>query len=106
MSEHTPGPWKVRDRFKVYAGSYYVGTTQAYGGLPEHIMAQDEANARLIVHAVNCHDEMLAAIRVARGALVSISDSLGYGHPADFTDAIAIDAMQTLNSVIAKAEDV
>jgi hypothetical protein len=50
--------------------------------------------------------ELLAAIRVARGALVSISDSLGNGHPADFTDAIAIDAMQTLNTVIAKAEDV
>ena len=61
----TPRPWKVGTRnpgrvmtdFKVIAQTDFIDES--------HPTSEHEANARLIVRAVNAHDELLAACKLA-----------------------------------------
>lgn len=58
-TKHTPGPWRVGD-----AGATVFGPKKPDGSLPEIIASRLKGdNARFIVRAVNCHDELLEALR-------------------------------------------
>lgn len=80
----TPGEWKVRGRYDVYAAvGTYVGTTRANNPeeMPENFRAIDEANAELIAEAGTTYNacgltpsELLAKVREAQAALISIGE--------------------------------
>lgn len=69
----TPRPWRVDDEFSVVAEcGPVIATVLSYSDFPcvdeedeEACDAEARANAALIVHAVNCHDELVAALKSA-----------------------------------------
>lgn len=105
-ARHTPGPWSVIDN------SWEVSTVYGPDGETvaecpiNSIVTEDtqfeheavkEANARFIVHAVNCHDDLLAA---AIYAVQQLAD----GDEADIdSDGDEICPFERLCAAIAKA---
>ena len=101
-TKHTPGTWKVEGQsnglFSVYGNA---------GNAPETplLVAQDlrEANARYIAKAVNCHAELL-------GALKELEALRKMPHPSGDLDAAVAyrqrerDAVALSKAAIAKAE--
>lgn len=71
MSKHTPGPWRRGNPTLVVAPittsalAYANGTDGRVASTETGHRPKDEreANARRIVLAVNCHDDLLAALR-------------------------------------------
>lgn len=69
MSEHTPGPWRVRGRTKIRGtvlGMRYKIADVCYpesGG--EYERRETKANAEFIVRACNAHEELVAAVDAA-----------------------------------------
>lgn len=69
-AQHTPTPWRVYDAGDenypgIDAGWRSVvmfGNADEECGVRGDTREEAEANARFIVHAVNCHDELLAAL--------------------------------------------
>lgn len=60
--EHTPIPWRRKDSTQVYAeGRHIADCSRADSCL--HIGIENSNNAEFIVKAVNCHDELLEALR-------------------------------------------
>jgi len=106
---HTPVPWKIGAREILY-GEMYIGVDAASrsiakmtGGYytrphrPESkaTIAENTANAEFIVRAVNSHDDLLAACRVAQ----DLTDKWKRTeHGADFNEVDSV-----LRAAIAKA---
>ena len=72
----TPRPWKVSDldKFRIVAddnAGRYVAIT--YHDML-HNTEMNEANAQLIVKAVNCHDELVEALKLSYRSLTIDSD--------------------------------
>lgn len=62
--KHTPTPWKASLRFQNNLPNDYVITDGKWGGIA--IASSDnEANAAFIVRAVNSHEELLTALKIA-----------------------------------------
>lgn len=69
-AQHTPGPWFVDDELQIRAPDeldpqdepWVVALVAVGCGHPND---QDEANARFIVRAANCHDDLLEAAELA-----------------------------------------
>lgn len=66
---HTPTPWRVDPHYaadvQTESGSLEIATTHPKvlcGGDDTPDFNEAYANARFIVHAVNCHDELLEAL--------------------------------------------
>ena len=105
----TPGKWKVRGRYDVYAAvGTYIGTTRANNPeeMPENFRAIDEANATLIADAGTTYNacdmlpsELLVKLRATATELKAASMVLRQGGMESYTDdADAIDAfLSTLN---------
>lgn len=98
MSKHTPTPWQLArpdvERCRVVIETVERGVdlpdqgnpiAVAYWGTPI-----EEANAELIVRAVNCHEELLAAIKKAERELRQLQSPRS--------------ALTTLREALAKAE--
>ena len=78
----TPGTWKVRRRYDVYAAvGTYIGTTRANNPeeMPENFRAIDEANATLIADAGTTYNacdmlpsELLAKLREAEELMKAV----------------------------------
>lgn len=72
-AQHTPGPWVAEERFDsdgetslglaIYAGRQEVARLPGIG-------QQDFADAQRIVQCVNAHDDLVAALKRARRAVV------------------------------------
>ena len=69
-SKSTPRPWKVRAPKPARYPDYTVETIDGHYVASVSIMADNpaHANAALIVRAVNCHDELVAALQLVLDA--------------------------------------
>ena len=63
MSKHTPGPWRIDNSNNYDIESYNEETGTTFGICQMYADESMEANARHIVHCVNCHDELLEALQ-------------------------------------------
>ena len=112
----TPRPWKVnpegQEEYKT--GSWEITSNIKFGEDPDDTCvalcysynAQDaEANARLIVKAINCHDELVEALKKSQSALNSV---LKYSHGDDLVDLHdeAYYANIKINEALSKANEV
>lgn len=115
MSEHTPTPWEVVDATE-HRGPYIVGPygdiadlyamsnpmllSTRNGGESRPVQFMDaEGNAAFIVKAVNCHDELVAALEAFRLRPDAIVASQG----DTIVLRIPIAAIQQAAAAIAKA---
>lgn len=113
-AQHTPTPWTVYDA----AEACYPGidaarrTVVVFGNADEECGVRGdtpeeaEANARFIVHAVNCHDDLLEALeetwRVLRAAgLLNLTNGVQLGQTSWYVKIC--DAERVSNAAIAKA---
>jgi hypothetical protein len=91
--EHTPGPFEVRKFNDTKSTSIYAdGVNHSIASV------KTPADAAFIVHACNCHDELLAACKRALSFL-HIDVPLGTGN-----DHELMQCQIALQSAIAKAE--
>ena len=97
----TPRPWRISTN---YGAKHHV--VKEHGGLIcvcdagdySHSVEQGEANAELIVRAVNSFDDMLAALKFYRDEAIS-------SHSAEFVHAdLAREFERLAEAAIAKAE--
>lgn len=81
-AQHTPTPWKV------FIEDYSVVIMSKEG---DHVCdcnssyeedGENKANAELIVKAVNCHDELLAAFKEILELMPMRAGKVSYGMPA------------------------
>ena len=108
MSKATPRPWTVKTPLMdPNAYDVYGGGVQITRGYWAH---NGKADAELIVRAVNSHDELLAALRVAdemlEGNPAGVDDEADPNNPSP-EDASAHTAgliRQVLRAALAKAE--
>lgn len=66
----TPRPWKCRPRRSRHRAYWIVaddGLKELYVALVETRLGREKPDAELIVRAVNAHDELVEALRIARG---------------------------------------
>lgn len=116
-AQHTPLPWKLEVWQKTWEGGGIEFTptictaTDAIAkacplyrpdGEPHEASAEQTANAKYIVRAVNCHEELLKACKALRAAYFESGGTPGYdyagcGEMLDKASRLAVDA-------IAKAE--
>ncbi|QPF86979.1 hypothetical protein IC762_12065 [Bradyrhizobium genosp. L] len=73
MGEHTPTPWKWRNDFNHIQGAprdgeWYGEAVTNYGGLAKP-RTLGVANAAFIVKAVNNHDDLVKALKLARARI-------------------------------------
>lgn len=77
---HTPGPWQLeynphysrhelRGGLKGVDGRHIFGHFQGWSADGVTTEDEDNANAQFIVKAVNCHDALLEACKVALGTI-------------------------------------
>jgi hypothetical protein len=75
---HTPTPWKVEIVKNGGEWDYQIRTNidnqipecgKQIASTHKFLEAKGEHNAEFIVHAVNCHDELMEALKVAKYAL-------------------------------------
>ena len=102
---HTPGPWKA-----VLVEGHRLGGRN--GAARYDVLAMNppdfvadrltEANARLIVRAVNAHADLLAAAKCALAALEGLTSGTDATEDGDETPVGA--TMRELRAAIAKAE--
>ena len=64
--KHTPTPWKVNEKYNTITDSDGCGIAQENG---INNSQEWEANAKLIVKAVNCHEELLEALIEAKSLI-------------------------------------
>jgi len=111
MSEHTPTPWRAdmgefppQMKLEPYLRSYVgpdgetirVKGFALSGGNVE--MDEARANSEFIVKAVNCHDDLVAALRASKAAL-ELQGFVGKGkHGAGDPE------INTIDAALAKAE--
>lgn len=90
MITRTPGNWYVEydaelDGWTIRADGWYIAT--CHTAVPSDVFG--EANARYICRAVNCHEELVAALRALRAVTKSLAVRLinvgAYGLPEDLT---------------------
>lgn len=80
--EHTPGPWRSKvfaDRVQIYgADDIHVVDTSWHSHIRKVYPLKDEslANANFIVHAVNSHNDLVAALEASRDTLAALLDVL------------------------------
>lgn len=127
MSEtkHTPGPWKAVARTNFDSGLTYVSVqpeTSDFATMRPLLMANGEhhicrmshtaarhaidmhqANAAFIVRAVNCHDDMLSALKDFFAAGEDVVRA-GGGAPTKWNYPALQDAWQAARDLITKAE--
>jgi hypothetical protein len=106
MSEHTPGPWRMREGWRVVGGNgrrrvcYMDSHAYMSDGVPM-LTTQDQANMELILAAPEQQakiDALLAACKAALDLLEGRGVSAGYVEDAKIT------VMRQLCAAIAKAE--
>lgn len=69
QDQATPRPWKLEGDKMSVSNINNEGVCDCYFGVPAntYVEGKYEANARLIVKAVNCHDELVEALEIALG---------------------------------------
>lgn len=93
MPDHSPLPWSVFVR--PYDGSTMILSPEAglfVANVTDHGEMPAEANAALIVRAVNCHADLLAALKALRSWCIpgmDWTDEIGRQLLADADEAIA-----------------
>ena len=97
MGQHTPGPWTVQRPNDIYADGTFIcrpyARKDSIGGMQ---FGECLANAKLIVRAVNCHDDLITALmqqcpcECRRG---SMTDDFGNAT----TQAVTVGAGATVN---------
>ncbi|KKK84664.1 hypothetical protein LCGC14_2781090 [marine sediment metagenome] len=94
--EHTKGEWKATDYVMVDGKRRYDVETA------DEVIAMDvsRANAERIVKAVNCHDDLVEALKEAINALTIKLDKPKYPEILDFKSRVEPMILQAL----AKAE--
>ena len=116
----TPGPWELIEANE-HHGPFIIGetgdvcdlyvmtrpgfaSTRNGGPSKPHHFANAEANAAFIVRAVNCHDELLAALKALHHEAGHLCKQLAArglpGVPGDTVDRV----MEQARAAIAKAE--
>ena len=107
MIKHTATPWKVGEihgkRIKelwVHAEGYTCPV--AYCNATNGIEAKAEANAHFIVKAVNCHDDLLTALKLAVHAINRKPNFAVFCENKNIKNSYAIAAI--CDKAIAKAE--
>ena len=103
-AQHTKLPWEVntladpQGRTEVFAGNILIldtksGTVHRFEGTA----GEEEANASFIVKAVNCHDELLNALKEAVKAMRKhdVAEAKAFG--VDFVAIIKKAESETLN---------
>ncbi len=78
-TQHTPLPWHVGETNKLVIyrqDGYAVADCKVFHSRPGSEREVAEANAALIVNAVNCHEELLSALK----GLLEEYDLCGEGH--------------------------
>ena len=109
MSEHSPLPWSIVG--SLVDQLYYIGGANAIcdihrSGYVENgdsrfhrTPKEDEANAEFIVKAVNCHDELLAALKAFMRA-----PSIGSSGPGSVTIEVQSFNLKAAEAAIKAAE--
>lgn len=101
MTKHTPGPWKVSKldgrtiNGKAYRNRAGNLVTPAIASIKERT-GETEANAAFIVQACNCHDELVAALKML---IRFIPD--GWPMPLGYSQVVA-----QAETALAKAESI
>lgn len=102
-TKHTPGPWKVTDRFEISMDDGDVQPLVATVNADDASVSpeQAESDAAFIVHACNAHDDLLAAVELAEGWIDANreSEDTGEGQQARWI-------LETMRAAIAKATTV
>ena len=85
-AQHTPGPWQI-DRSAHFKTFQIVGRMFANGGMfiaeIPYASPDGEANAELIVRAVNSHNALLEALKGAKAAFDHMPDEISQNYAAD-----------------------
>lgn len=86
--KHTPTPWGVKHANCVYHKGRFIADC---GGNSEskvqHIAAENIANAKRIVHCVNCHDELVAALKAAQGEIETLEE---FARPSGYETSLEL----------------
>ena len=93
MSKHTPTPWQIG--ITLYPYVHFYGPSDAAGfslAIGSCVTAfgkeNDEANANFIVMAVNNHDALVGALKIARSWM---PQEPGYDMPLACSDLAVVD---------------
>lgn len=105
-AKHTPGPWDWMAVSANASGGFHLYLIDAarrkiaalWGGAEEK-----QANAALIVRAVNSHADLLAALRAAVKTIASIGGDLEVAAPESINANTYRDDIARLNAAIVKA---
>ena len=96
-ADWTPGPWTTAGDLILDAGGEQVGAITGDRTTAD----QDDANAALIVRAVNCHEDLVAALE----AMVDVQSRRKHplGLPDEGISHDAADAASKARAALAKA---
>ena len=99
--EYTKGKWRVGEARSVFAGERLVANCGGFtmSGREHEALVENEANADRIVKAVNCHDELVEALKTVVTLLSP--------HTCKFHGPMVCDkchAIETARKALAKAE--
>lgn len=106
---HSPLPWRVEENwydgplFDLKSGDLDIGTSMVYDTAHPEVrdFDADAANAAFVVKAVNCHDELVAALK----AWLAFLDALPGSTEFTFSSGRAlIEARNKSDSALAKAD--
>ena len=100
----TPLPWHVDHNIHIKAeNGWRVASVNVPSGSVGSWGVAPSDNARFIVHAVNCHDDLLAALRGLLGSCTRTPVGLGDGGTYMVT-APEMDAIKAASAALAKAQ--
>ena len=110
-TKHTPTPWEITNSgyddnliYKIQIGTSARTIAYAYSSDGDK-QREQVANAAFIVHACNMHDELVAALRVAR-TLLATYGSGDTVHVCPHTGELLTPAIRQINAVLNNAETV
>ncbi len=94
-------PWRVKEKYSIVdsKGRNICLVAETLCKASKATMARERRHAKLIVNAVNAHDEMLAALKRQQ---VNIRRWIETGIPADAAESQAIS--EQIDAAVAKAE--
>lgn len=116
MAKHTPTPWRVEENTDLIWGCCNADDTSSYGmgypiisgfasfggwadGRPDY--NEKEANAAFIVRAVNAHDDLVDALRLAERELAAVENGSTGGIPNSVI-ALIPEALEAIRAALAK----
>lgn len=100
MSEHTPTPWDADGVYVMYHDAELSITVAGCAISPRMDSSKAKANAAFIVRAVNAHDDLVAALKVAQSHLRTLRGDRRNEPNSDQIDRAVFDA---IDAALAKA---